>query len=605
VTDLLEHELAGMHHRRGTADVDVLRRALPNATVVDAGPLAFASPTPGSAGSVWAGVAGRVRDAATLRRKLDLPIATPVEQALAAGFARWDGALLTELRGPFALIAWDREARRGVLAQDQLGGRSLFTFVDGPRLLFATEVALLLHMIPRRPEPDELALAYHLVDHSVPDGQTLFRGIRRIGGGRHLELSDAGHVERRHWAPRYQPPLSEPRADLAGRLRDELSAAIGDAVPADRASALLLSGGLDSSVVAGLAARRHSRMRAISAVFPAEPELDETRWSRQVAQHTGLQLTTVEIERREPLDAAEAYIGAWQLPLPVPGNIIEDPLVATASRLEARVVLDGQGGDELFGAAYYAISDRLRRLRPVAAWRLTRRMPWMGQAPSRRLVRQVFKDVGVRGALPHRLHARLRRHQDAGRNVPGWLGPRAALLYREAEDPWRWKRLDGPRGWAWLADTLTRGRETADIADYVRRRARVHGVEARSPLLDLGLVELTLRLPAEINFDPVLARPLVREAVRDALPAEVLARPDKRDFAALHHRLLHKPENMARVRQLLEEGTPLVGAYVDLGRFRREVLDRPAAVGAPNWRMWAVHVWNVATAEMWLRNNAA
>jgi hypothetical protein len=102
-----------------------------------------------------------------------------------------------------------------------------------------------------------------------------------------------------------------------------------------------------------------------------------------------------------------------------------------------------------------------------------------------------------------------------------------------------------------------------------------------------------------------LARPLVREAVRDALPAEVLARPDKRDFAALHHRLLHKPENMARVRQLLEEGTPLVGAYVDLGRFRREVLDRPAAVGAPNWRMWAVHVWNVATAEMWLRNNAA
>jgi len=177
-------------------------------------------------------------------------------------------------------------------------------------------------------------------------------------------------------------------------------------------------------------------------------------------------------------------------------------------------------------------------------------------------------------------------------------------LYRESEDPWRWKQLDGPRGWAWLADTLTRGREITDIADYVRRRARVHGVEARSPLLDLGLVELALRLPPEINFDPILARPLVREALRDALPAEILVRPDKRDFAALHHRLLQTPENMARVRQLLDERTTLVGAYVDLGRFRREVLDRPAAVGAPDWRVWAVHVWNVATAEMWLRNNA-
>jgi asparagine synthase (glutamine-hydrolysing) len=605
VTELLELELAGVHDRRGTADVDALRRALPDATVVEAGSLVFACRTPGSAGGVWAGLAGRVRDAEALRRKLDLPIATPVEQALAAGFARWDAGLLTDVRGPFALIVWDREARRGLLAQDQLGGRSLFTFVDGQRLLFATEVALLLRMIPRRPDPDELGLAHYLVDHSVPDGQTLFRGIRRIGGGRHLELSDAGHVERRHWAPRYEPPLSEPRADLAKRLRDELSAAIGDALPTDRASALLLSGGLDSSVVAGVAAHRANGMHAISAAFPAEPELDETWWSRQVAQHTGLPLTAVEIERREPFDAAEAYLGAWQLPLPVPGNIIEDPLVATASRLGARVVLDGQGGDELFGAAYYAISDRLRRLRPVAAWRLTRRMPWMGQAPSRRLVRQVFKDVGVRGALPHGLHARMRRHADPGPNTPGWLGPRTALLYREAEDPWRWKRLDGPRGWAWLADTLTRGRETADIADYVRRRAWVHGVEARSPLLDLGLVELTLRLPAEINFDPVLARPLVREAMRDALPAEVLARPDKRDFAALHHRLLHKPENMARVRRLLDERTTLVGAYVDLGRFRREVLDRPPAVGAPNWRAWAVHVWNIATAEMWLRNNAS
>jgi hypothetical protein len=129
-------------------------------------------------------------------------------------------------------------------------------------------------------------------------------------------------------------------------------------------------------------------------------------------------------------------------------------------------------------------------------------------------------------------------------------------------------------------------------------------LEARSPLLDLGLVELTLRLPPEINFDPVLARPLVRDAVRDALPAEVLARADKRDFAALQHRLLQRPENMARVRQLLDERA-LIRAYVDLGRFRREVLDRPLAVGAPDWRAWAVQVWNVATAEMWLRNNVA
>jgi asparagine synthase (glutamine-hydrolysing) len=605
VTGLFDLELAGVHEPRGSADSGLLRRALPGSTLVEAGSLAFACATPGSAGSVSAGLAGRLRDMAALRRKVDLSIEVPVEQALAAGFARWDRELLAHVRGPFALVVWDHDVQHGLLAQDQLGGRSVFTFLDGSRLLFATEVALLLRMLPRRPDPDELALAHHLVDHSVPDGRTLFSGIRRIGGGRCLELSSAGHVERRHWAPRYEPPLSEPRAELATRLRNELTAAIGDAIPPDRTSALMLSGGLDSSVVAGIAAPRATGLYAVSAAFPTEPEFDETRWSRQVADYTGLPITTVAIERREPFEAAEAYLRTWQLPLPVPGLIIEEPLVAAASRLGAGVVLDGQGGDELFGAAYYAISDRLRQLRPLAAWRLTRRMPWMGASPPRRLVRQVFMDVGVRGALPSGLHERMRRHRDAGRHMPGWLDPGTMELYREVEDPWRWKQLDGPRGWAWLADTLTRGREITDIADYVRRRARVRGVEARSPLLDLGLVELTLRLPPEINFDPVLARPLVREALRDALPAEILVRPDKRDFAALHHRLLQAPGNMARVRQLLDENTALVRAYVDLGRFHREVLDQPAAVGAPNWRMWAVHVWNVATAEMWLRNNAA
>ena len=78
-----------------------------------------------------------------------------------------------------------------------------------------------------------------------------------------------------------------------------------DALPAQDASALLLSGGLDSSVVAALAAPRAPDLQAIAAAFP-EPELDETTWARRVADTTGIALTTVPIEQREPLDAAEA-----------------------------------------------------------------------------------------------------------------------------------------------------------------------------------------------------------------------------------------------------------------------------------------------------------
>ena len=82
---------------------------------------------------------------------------------------------------------------------------------------------------------------------------------------------------------------------------------------------------------------------------------------------------------------------------------------------------------------------------------------------------------------------------------------------------------------------------------------------------------------------------------------DVLARRDKRDFSALHHRVLASPANLERVRRLLDERRAAVGAYVDLRRLHRDHLDRPPAVGEPGWRPWAVHVWNVVTAEQWLQ----
>lgn len=594
---LLGGELAGVHDPGGRADAhERLRHALPGAAIVDAGALTLASATPGRADGVLAALAGRVHGPAALAAELGPAAEASVEEVLATGYARLGEALLERLRGPFALAVWSAERGRGLLAQDQLGGRSLFTVVDGSALLFASEVRVLLALLGRRPGPDELALTHHLVDHAVPGGQTLFQGIGRLGGGALLELSDAGRAAGRHWTPRYAPPLCETRGELAARLRGELEAAVADNVPA---GGLLLSGGLDSSVVAALAAPRAPGLRALAAGF-AEPELDETQWARRVADATGLALTTVTVEEREPLDAAADYLSAWALPLPVPGIVIEAPLLAAAAAMGADVVLDGQGGDELFGAAHFLIADRLRRLRALSAWRLARRHPWMGADPPLRHVRRVFTSVGVRGALAPGIHERARLRHDPGRYAPPWLRAPYAELYRDTQDPWDWKRLDGPRWWAYLADVLTAGRERADLADYLRRRARMAGVEARSPLLDLRLVQLALRLPPETNFDPITSRPLVREALRGALPADVLARRDKGDFSALHHRALLAPHNLERLRSLLDPRRAEVGAYVDLGRLHRDLLERPPAVGAPGWRPWAVHLWNVATAELWL-----
>jgi asparagine synthase (glutamine-hydrolysing) len=600
VTERFAAELAGVHDLRGAGDAEArLRAALRNGAPFASGPLAVSGGAAGSAGDVHTRVAGRIDGAAALRRALALAADTPAADTVARGYSRWGRGVLGHISGPFAVVIWDRSERRGLLAQDQLGGRSLFTFADGARLYFSTEVAVLLRLLARRPDADDLAIAYHLVDHSVPDGRTLYSGVRRLGGGAYLEISERGRSAGRHWAPKYVPPVRAPRAELAAGLQRVLIAAAARAAP-PRAGAVLLSGGLDSSVVAALAAPRSAGLQAVSAAFPHEPELDETGWAQQVADHTGVALETVPIGRRDPLEAARAYTRAWSLPLPAPGIVIEAPLIAAARAAGAEVVLDGQGGDEALGAAYFVIADRLRRGRALAAWRLARRYPGIGPTPSRAAMRLVLAGVGVRGAIEPGLHERLRRRRSVERYAPAWLRPGPAARFVASEDPWRWKRLDGPRWWAALADTLTRGRERADIADYVRRRARLGGLEGRSPLLDLELVEFVLRLPPETNFDPVTSRPLAREALRGMLPPAVLARRDKSDFTAFYHRLLVAGPALGAIRELLDPRRAGVGAYVDLPRVHRELLDRPPPIGGLGWRMWGVQVWNLTSMEIWL-----
>src|SRR5215204_3744746 len=104
MTGLVDGELAGVHDPRGRADGDVLRRVLPEAAVVEAGPLSLACSAPAWAGGVCAGIAGRVQYQGALREQLRLRPEEPIERALATGYARWGSGLLDRLRGPFALV---------------------------------------------------------------------------------------------------------------------------------------------------------------------------------------------------------------------------------------------------------------------------------------------------------------------------------------------------------------------------------------------------------------------------------------------------------------------------------------------------------------------
>jgi asparagine synthase (glutamine-hydrolysing) len=555
-----------------------------------------------SNGDVLVRLAGRLADVDELSRTLRRGPDDTAPELLAAAWRRWGAELLPHISGAFALLVWERSTRTGLLACDQLGGRSLFLAESGRRLVFATEIQPLLRVLERRPGPDHVALVHWLVDHSSPGRRTLFEGVVRLGAGHTLVLGERDWRRRRWWRPRYAVPLGCGQDGIADLLRQGLRGAVGRATPSRTPAAVLLSGGLDSSIVAALASER-APVHALCAVFPGDPELDEARWQDAAIGAHSLRATRVRPVAAGALASAAEFVSTWGIPLQVPGVIIERPLLEAAAAIGLDVVLDGQGGDELFGTAVYLIADELRRGHPLSATRLARRYPGIGVDPSSARVRYILMEVGVRGALPIRLHDLLRHRGDRTRWAPDWLTPESALLHVETSDPWRWKRDTGvPLWWSQLADVLTTGRERADIADYLRRRAAVAGVEARSPLLDVQLVELALRLPPELGFEPTLPRALVRQAMAGVLPEVIRRRRHKSDFSAFYQRTLAHSDFPA-IARLLGDRSAEVGAYVDLGAVRERLLGRLGEPG-PEGRLWTSGIWNLVTAEVWLRTQA-
>jgi asparagine synthase (glutamine-hydrolysing) len=577
-----------------------------DAEAIADGPLAVAATgtghEPGYRSGVLCRLDGRITNRSALAAELDLPADIDPEVLLAAGFARWDHGLPERLRGEFAFLVWNREARRGLLACDRLGHHGLFLHRSGARTLFASEPRNLLALLPRRPDPDPVAVDAWLARGGLRGGRTLYAGIQRLEGGWLLSLDQGDTEPRSYWAPRYVPPARMSWSECVERVREGMQGAVARALPedGDGSCGVLLSGGFDSGAVAALAGR--ARPRAYSVTFPDHPEVDESRRIGTVRSTLGLDVVEEPFSGGSALAAALDFQATWEVPSIAPNWFVWKPLVRRAAADGVRVLLDGEGGDEVFGCAPYLMADRLRAGRALSALALARAVPGMGDRPAPRLLRRALVRYGVRGALPPGLHEALRRRRAAARHAPPWLQPEDARRWREHDERWEWKRLDGPRWWASLADVLTDAASALGAPDQLRREGTLGGAAFRHPFRDSELVELALALPPEMAFDAQLDRPVARAAMQGLLPDEVRLNDDKPHFNRVLEGALAGPD-WASVKELLGDPRAAVGEHVRLEAVRSALLD-----GQPGSRRrrltWSLDLWRLVTLESWLRHQA-
>ena len=585
------------------AELEVVRRItarFPDAQTMSVGPFTLArGPTAAAIESdgIHCVYEGRLHGAADPVDPHDRAAAGA--EALARGYRRSGRDILAELRGSYSVAIWDEHRREGLLACDLLATRQWFISRGSGNLRFATELRDLLAIVPSRPGPDRNGFLLWLADGTCPQGVTLYEGISRLGPGELLELSPASARTIAYWRPRYAGTLRGSRAELAGALREQLEQATV-ARMSGLATGVVLSGGLDSSIVTAFAARTGARVRSYSAVFPGA-EFDESKKIAELTSALGLDPAAFRIEPQGTLRLALEHTKRWEVPLIGAGALVDIAIVVEAARDGADVVLDGQTGDEVLGFAPYLVADRLRQGRFLAALELTRRWP-LGRPTTRQQKAWILYNLGLKKAAPVRLARWADRRRSAPRG-PVWLLPSLQRSFDELEDRWAWKtQSSGPLWWRHMADVLVNAPHRHLRLDFLRHRAAAVGVANESPLYDFDLIDFCLQLPPELAYDWRFARPFAREAVAGLLPEAVRLQTQKANFSPFCAEAIAGPDARG-IERLLTADDAELGAYVDMEYVR--TLWRSGQPGAAKGSMWwGTTVWRLAAAECWLRLQA-
>jgi asparagine synthase (glutamine-hydrolysing) len=580
--------------------------------VVFDGPLAAARTPRGVVGGRGRGratntmcmLAGRLYNSGEIAAASGLDPDEDPETVLAAAYDRHGDGVLEGMCGSFVVVFWDTLRRSGVIAQDQLGTRSLYYHDDGSRLRFASDIGALVRTLPRRPAPNPTAVARLLANARGPVELTPYEGVWRAGAGHLIQLGEGRWRRKRYWRPQYRPPASRSQADLSEELWLAVSGAVRARLDAGGNPGIIMSGGLDSALVAAASVPQgqgQALPRTYSAVFPGQSWLDESPRIRLLADSLDLPGVEIEVHRQGALAASLEYLRQWDVPLSGPGLMLERPLVRRAAEDGVTTLLDGQGGNELFDFSPYLASDRLRHGRLVSSFALVRSFPLGSAKPPWRRSLTLWRRFALKGALPYGVQRRVRLRRGPERYVPAHLNAETCRLFFDADDPLAWKRdAQGPLWWASLAHLITHGWEEAGLPEYLRHRAAMGGIEARPPLMDTRLVEAALSIPPEVNFDPVFDRPLIRSGLKGRVPDEVRLWHEKSNLGPLYYDAMLA--DLGGIRSVLGPGAEtrqfVKADVVD------DLLADPPAPRSRGYLQWMGVVWYLVVVECWLRQQS-
>jgi asparagine synthase (glutamine-hydrolysing) len=546
-------------------------------------------------GSVWIVFNGEIYNYRELRRDLErtghvFRTASDTETIVHL-YEELGPRCVEQLRGMFAFAIWDEAQRRLLLARDRLGIKPLYYCERDGELVFASELKPILEL-PHISRSVSWEAAGHLFSFlSTPPAQSIVEGVRKLEPAR-FALARPGrslHVER-YWDVQFVPDERATEDDFVERLRDLLRESVTLHEVSDVPIGAFLSGGIDSStIVATMARLAPDRIKTFSIGF-AESSYDELHYARQVAAAFNTDHYE-EVLRPDVVGIVEDL--AWYLDEPFGDtSAIPTYMVSKLAAQHVKVVLSGDGGDELFaGYDKYVVEGRERRYDRIPAF-LRRAAGRIGRVmPDGMRGRRFLRHLGLDGA---------RRYLDASTLFPvddlRKLFQPGAFEQLSRFDPWEPVLPYLQQTGDWLAAAQYSDLNTylpLDILTKVDRMTMAHSIEARPPLLDHRLVEFAATVPAHFRMKDGTTKSLLKRAMRGILPDAIIDRP-KHGFAVpLAH--WFRGELAGFARDLLLSETCRRRGFFNVGYIDRLLRQND------HGRDLDLHLWTVLSFEMWCR----
>ncbi len=549
-------------------------------------------------GGNWLSFNGEIYNYIELRKELGVENfrTTSDTEVILRAYRQWGEACVDKLRGMFAFCLWDEENQKLFCARDRFGIKPFYYTQIGPVLYVASEAKALLPFL-RKIETDPDAFKDYLYFQLCLNGKTLFKNIKELLPG-HLLVAGGGSVQvRRYWQVYYDVDFDHTEK----YFQDELTRLVLDSVDihkrADVPIGGYISGGLDSSIVASVATRETGAgFEGFTGKFTFGKGYDESAYARAVAERGKFPLYEVDITAADFVENFPRVVYHLDFPVAGPGSFPQY-MVSKLAATRRKVVLGGQGGDEIFGGYARYLACYWIQCQKAAIEGTFRNGNYVVTPESiipnlltlreyKPLLHKLLRDRPFDRSLDELYFSAIER-ADLGDEV-NWAVLNGYDVFETFESVFR---ADNVKKESYF-DLMTHFDFKTLLPALLQVEDRVsmaHGLESRVPFLDHRLVEFAATMPADVKFKDGQMKRVLRNAMTQHLPEAVLNRKDKMGFPVPLNEWV-KGEARSFVWDILSTKKAQSRDFIDNKRVLANLESEPQ-FGRKLWGLLCLEVW--------------